>query len=683
MTHLSHVPPRSCEAAWLLPDGPPYYTLEFTSAACSAAHAALADDDAQREPVGRALIHLLDHGFTIRPDVARTIVELVPEQRAAAAAQLRLYRADRTNDRARIPYPHQDVCDTSSAALLTQIALAVLDPGELQAAREQFGITGGADAAVHAAAFARLGAQPRADALARLTACAELNETHGGPAVPQSMLLMALEPSPQADAARSALVSLLLFPDAWKSPEGPLRELPDFIPAGCAAAREMLAEDAAQREPVGSALGHLLDLGFVNRTEVARTIVDLVPEQRAFGAAKLSGYLADLPSDRALVHTPRIDLSPAGPAALGTQIALATLDPGEAAAARARFRLGNGSADGRLAADFALLGPRHTDDVLVRMAARLTPQGVRAMFTLSPYVDRQRVYELLHEAVAGGVAVGLLATPLTALDPAERPDAVRLALGSLLLSPEEYLVTGGDKDVVAAVLDAGPEYQDQVTEALWQVVRNLPLNRTLRLQAAARLGAPDREAAERFLTGPDCESARLERAAVADVWRRIEGSLMVHAPALLGGLAGPASAEEIAAAETQLGYRLPADFAASCMIHRAVAVPGAGPDEWMHWDVRELAAIREETADDWSSQAYVPLTHEGDGSHLVLDLDPDGSPGRLIYSDQGWDPDPGDVRAPSWLSALESFADHLEAGRYRYRIYDEATGAGEILYQDL
>ncbi|MEU9131954.1 SMI1/KNR4 family protein [Kitasatospora sp. NPDC048540] len=666
-------------ASWLLPNGPEYFIPEFTSAACTAARMVLAEDDARREAVGLTLIHLLDHGFAIRPEVARTIVELVPEQRAAAAAQLRLYGADPMNDRARIPYPQQDVSDTSSAALLTHIALAVLDPDELPAARERFRNTGDARAAVHSAALARLGPEPREDALVRLTAGANRNRTRSeSSAVPPSMLRMALE-----DGTWSALVSLALFPDEWKSPHGPVSELPDLVPSGCAAVREMLAQDTAQREAIGSALVDLLDLDFVSRIEVARTIVDLVPEQRLRAAAKLSGYLANLPNDPALVHSLHKDLSPTAPAAMATQIALATLDPGQSEAARSRLQLANGHVEPFFAADFAQLGPQHTNDVLARMAARLTPRRVQEMFTLSPYVDRQHVYELLHGVVAGGVPVGLVAVPLTVLELAERPDAVRLALESLVLNPKEYLVTGGDKDIVAAVLDAGPEFQGQVTAALWWVVRKLSLNRALRLQAAARLGPSDREVAERFLTGPDSESARLERAAVAEAWRRIEEALTVHAPALLGGLAAPASAEEVAMAEAQLGYPLPVDFAASCMIHRAVDIPGAGPDDWMHWDVSELAEIRENTADDWSSRAYVPLTVEGDGSHVVMDLDPEGSPGRLIYSDQGWDPDPDDERAPSWLSVLESFAGNLEAGCYRYSIYDDATGAGELLHEHL
>ncbi|AUG78323.1 hypothetical protein CFP65_3533 [Kitasatospora sp. MMS16-BH015] len=673
VAHLSHVP-RSCTASWLLPDGPEYFVPEFTSAACAAARSVPAEDEARREAVGQALVHLLDHGFAIRPEVARTIVELVPEQRAAAAAQLRVYSADRMNDRARIPYPQQDVSEASSAALLTHIALAVLDPEELPAARGRFRDTDDVRAAVHSAALARLGPEPREDALARLTACAARTRTQ----VPASMLRLALE-----DGTWSALVSLALFPDEWRSPQGPVSELPEFVPSGCAAARGMLARDAGQREAIGRALVDLLDLDFVSRIEAARAIVELVPEQHLRAATKLSGYLANLPDDPALVHSLHKDLSPTAPAAMATQIALAVLDPEQAEAARSRLRLTDRRVEPFFAADYAQLGPRHTGDVLARMAARPTPGRVQQMFTLSPYVDRRQVYELLHGVVAAGVPVGLLARPLTVLEPAERPDAVRLALASLVLSPKEYLVTGGDKDVVAAVLEAGPEFQGQVTEALWQVVRKLPLNRSVRRQAAARLGSADREAAEWFLTGPDSESARLERAAVAEAWRRIEEALTVHAPALLGGLAAPASAEEIARAEAQLGYPLPVDFAASCMIHRAVDIPGAGPDDWMHWDVSELAGIRDNTADDWSSPAYVPLTEEGDGSHVVLDLDPEGAPGRLIYSDQGWDPDPGDERAPSWLSVLESFADNLKAGRYRYSVYDAATGAGELLHEDL
>ncbi|MFD9128463.1 SMI1/KNR4 family protein [Kitasatospora sp. NPDC059571] len=302
-----------------------------------------------------------------------------------------------------------------------------------------------------------------------------------------------------------------------------------------------------------------------------------------------------------------------------------------------------------------------------------------------------------------GVPVPFLRRPLTSHHPDFVPHAVALALGSLLLDPDEFLARRGEGycyDVPLAVAEAGAEYRGDLAAALWRLVEDPDRPPALRWRAAARLellGDTERAAAERYLQDagvsdpqaappplpPDERRDAALRAAVADTWRRIEEYLAGHAPALLDGLAGPADDADIAEAEEALGRPLPVDFAASCRIHRAVDVPGGPVD---HLDVADLAEGRDEAVEDggWDSPdaddeirrdwgwrpGWIPLAHEGDGSIVALDLDPAaaGVLGQVIYADQGF---PDHVVADGWLSVLTDFADALEAGRYRY---DEALG---------
>lgn len=170
------------------------------------------------------------------------------------------------------------------------------------------------------------------------------------------------------------------------------------------------------------------------------------------------------------------------------------------------------------------------------------------------------------------------------------------------------------------------------------------------------------------------------RAAVADVWGRIDAWLGEHAPAMLSGLGGPASPEEIAAAERDLGLTLPVDFAASCAIHRSVALNGVLSNIWQG-DVSELAKWRDDSLDEGPGSSndpddeirrdqewrrgWVLLDYEPDGSSVILDLDPgpDGVVGQIIYMDQACI---DEVISRCWLDELRDFADELEADRYTY-----------------
>jgi cell wall assembly regulator SMI1 len=179
------------------------------------------------------------------------------------------------------------------------------------------------------------------------------------------------------------------------------------------------------------------------------------------------------------------------------------------------------------------------------------------------------------------------------------------------------------------------------------------------------------------------DNDRQVRAAVADAWRRIEDWLGEYAPASLAALAGPATSEEIAAAERALGFALPAEFAASLAIHRAVDLNGALV-EIEHRDLSAWPELRDQEVEDfmWSVEevheqirlgdcwrsGWIPLGREGDGSLFVLDLDPAaaGTYGQVLYAEQGIVPET--VRYTGWLEALRDVATELASGRHYHGV---------------
>ncbi|MEE4496188.1 SMI1/KNR4 family protein [Streptomyces sp. BE230] len=318
----------------------------------------------------------------------------------------------------------------------------------------------------------------------------------------------------------------------------------------------------------------------------------------------------------------------------------------------------------------------------------------------------ERTARALGAAVDRGIPVRLLGSRLETCAPGFVPFAVELALGSLRHDPNECLAYRGENaaDVPADVLGAGGDYRDELVAVLRQLVEDRALDPRLRWRAASRAslaGEEHRNDAERFLlaagvadpqAGPvlKVRSAEEEselRAAVSAQWRRIEDYLAEHAPAALTGLAGPASPAELADVQRSLGRPLSVDFAASCMIHRAVAFRGSVWDHVEHLDLGDLAeelnkaqdgyggwsggGVDDEIRRDWGWRpGWVPLAFEPDGSAIALDLDPAaaGVVGQVIYLDQGM---PDHVIESSWLDVLRKFAEELEAGTYRYQ---ESTG---------
>lgn len=171
------------------------------------------------------------------------------------------------------------------------------------------------------------------------------------------------------------------------------------------------------------------------------------------------------------------------------------------------------------------------------------------------------------------------------------------------------------------------------------------------------------------------------------IWRRIDDQLAALIPDVLerlGSLPPGAGEGEIARLEGVLGFRLPEDVRQSYAIHdgtgsRTLYDYGLSDSEEIagNWAMmRELLEGGEFDDSDakprgpirarWWDTKWVPITDNGSGNHICLDLDPaeGGTPGQLI----DWDHErgPTHVVAPGLRAYLERFASDLETGCLRF-----------------
>jgi cell wall assembly regulator SMI1 len=175
-----------------------------------------------------------------------------------------------------------------------------------------------------------------------------------------------------------------------------------------------------------------------------------------------------------------------------------------------------------------------------------------------------------------------------------------------------------------------------------------------------------------------------------DIWKRIDTQFAALAPEILEHLGPPvggASEGEIARLEGILGLRLPEDVRESWAVHNGTGFRPLGDgtrlsnleqiaDNWAM--MRELLEGGEFDDSDpdlkpkgpirvrWWNLRWVPITDNGSGNYLCLDLDPaeGGTPGQLI----DWDHERGPTKviATGLREYLGRFADDLEAGRLHF-----------------
>jgi cell wall assembly regulator SMI1 len=172
-----------------------------------------------------------------------------------------------------------------------------------------------------------------------------------------------------------------------------------------------------------------------------------------------------------------------------------------------------------------------------------------------------------------------------------------------------------------------------------------------------------------------------------EIWDRIETWLAKNAPAVLAGLNGPASEQELDATERALGVTLPEDVRASYRRHNGQAgAEDLFPDgeflslegvrfQWGTWkellDRGEFFGIDSnsdgrEVRTDWWHPAWVPFTYNGCGDHVCIDLapGPEGEVGQIIemWHDDGERP----LEANSFREWLLDFAEALESDELGY-----------------
>ncbi|MFE9425138.1 SMI1/KNR4 family protein [Kitasatospora sp. NPDC006697] len=492
-------------------------------------------------------------------------------------------------------------------------------------------------------------------------------------------------------------------------------------PEGAAGrAEEVLARvvDAAWEVPVGDADGralvrrvllHLLDHDLLTRPAVAQALVRLAPEQVAQAQARIAGYLADRRSDPLVAADPALVETPEPWERVCGLITLAHLDRSWLPVAEAEYARAEINEAFVAAAPYAGLGPEQGRQAVARLAG-YGQQDIHTARVAARYLVRlpaeqhREVRAALDGLLERGWALGLLANPLTALDPAQLANAVHVAITSMRYDSWTFIGTDAAawQDAVSAVRAAGPQCSDEVLASLWALVRDETAQLAIRRRAATRIrefGEAERAAAEEWLersrlrgAGPGGRRQLTDgqlRAEVARVWQRIEDQLAQQAPGVLEQLGGPATAAEIAELEGRLGMRLPVDFAASCARHRSVGFGGAAGFDIEHDDLMTLSARPGQSAeepdgigqgrgweeatgevrwtdDDWRA-GWLEISYEPDGSIIALDLDPGpaGVRGQVIHVDQGIAQSVR-VKAENWLGLLREFADALAGGRYGY-----------------
>lgn len=178
-----------------------------------------------------------------------------------------------------------------------------------------------------------------------------------------------------------------------------------------------------------------------------------------------------------------------------------------------------------------------------------------------------------------------------------------------------------------------------------------------------------------------------------EIWDRIEAWLAEHAPAVLAGLNGPASEQEIDATERALGVTLPEDVRATYRRHNGSNKDGAALFDY--WGFMPLASIQDISkilndlrtrgdfdgyqndgnasvmSREWWNPKWVPFAANGSGDHICIDLAPGprGHLGQVVE----WIHDAAErpIRARDLRTFFSTFAKELKRGEY---VYDPEYG---------
>lgn len=181
------------------------------------------------------------------------------------------------------------------------------------------------------------------------------------------------------------------------------------------------------------------------------------------------------------------------------------------------------------------------------------------------------------------------------------------------------------------------------------------------------------------------EDKFLSSSPMKEYWSRINNWIQKEAPALAENINGPASAQEIKELENYLGVEFPTSFKDFYLIHNAQTAHSDGlmnaeeflsleriKDEWTVWnDLLKGGDFDGITStpvngikNDWWNAKWIPITYDGGGNHICLDLDPEkgGKYGQMIRM---WhDDDSRELIAPSFEAWIKTYVEDLEKGEY-------------------
>lgn len=177
------------------------------------------------------------------------------------------------------------------------------------------------------------------------------------------------------------------------------------------------------------------------------------------------------------------------------------------------------------------------------------------------------------------------------------------------------------------------------------------------------------------------------------LWNRIKAVLQEIAPELLKQLNPGISQKEIEILEAAIGTKLPEDMVAFYKVHNGQDRESAGLingeellslervyDEWFVWkDLSDNGTFEEDKVafrsepengikNDWWNPKWIPVTYNGSGDHICIDLDPaaEGKKGQMIRM---WhDARERSLESGSFKEWIENYVHLLESGQM---VYDE------------
>ena len=177
---------------------------------------------------------------------------------------------------------------------------------------------------------------------------------------------------------------------------------------------------------------------------------------------------------------------------------------------------------------------------------------------------------------------------------------------------------------------------------------------------------------------------------MVQTWERFESWIKTNANQLQGTLNEGASLELIQSTEKELQVSFPQDFKDFYMVHNGQKSGTGGlidmdellsleetVGQWSVWhellNSGDFDGITSEPSEgiknNWWNDKWIPITHDGGGNHICMDLDPtnEGTKGQII---QMWhDSEERELIATSFSEWIQNYVNGLETGAYRYSDY--------------